>query len=149
MGDRSVGPGRGTGHLPGTIEETAEAVTSAGGRSVAVACDHRDDDQVWALRDRPAGEHAGLHLLVNNVWADYERLNAGAWEEWNGPFWTQPMELFDAMFTGGVRAHYVTATLCAPLLTAGPGSRRRTTKGPRQRAVPGESLDEQAADRRA
>lgn len=57
---------------------------------------------------------------MNNVWAGYERLNAGAWEEWNAPFWTQPMELFDAMFTGGVRAHYVTAALCAPLLTAAP-----------------------------
>jgi NAD(P)-dependent dehydrogenase (short-subunit alcohol dehydrogenase family) len=114
--------GHGTGHLPGTIEETAEAVTRAGGRGVAVPCDHRDDDQVWAVRDRLAGEHAGLQLLVNNVWAGYERLNAGAWEEWNAPFWTQPIELFDAMFTGGVRAHYVTAALCAPLLIASPGS---------------------------
>jgi dehydrogenase/reductase SDR family member 1 len=58
----------------------AEAVTRAGGR---------------------------LDLLVNNVWGGYERLNAGAWEEWNAPLWDQPLELFDAMFIAGVRAHYV------------------------------------------
>ena len=58
----------------------------------------------------------GLRLLVNNAWAGYERLNAGAWQEWNAPFWDQPIELWDAMFAGGVRAHYVTTALAAPLL---------------------------------
>jgi dehydrogenase/reductase SDR family member 1 len=34
---------------PGTIGETAEAVTRLGGRGIPVACDHRDDAQVEAL----------------------------------------------------------------------------------------------------
>jgi hypothetical protein len=52
----------------------------------------------------------------------YERLAAGAWEEWNSPLWVQPLVLFDAMFTGGVRTHYVALARCTPLLMATPGS---------------------------
>ncbi|MBO0812808.1 MAG: SDR family NAD(P)-dependent oxidoreductase [Microlunatus sp.] len=107
-----------TSHLPGTVHDTAAEVDHAGGHGVPVACDHRDDDQVRSLHDRLASESDRLDLLVNNVWAGYERLNAGAWEEWNAPFWEQPIELFDAMFLSGVRAHYVTATLFAPMLIA-------------------------------
>jgi NAD(P)-dependent dehydrogenase (short-subunit alcohol dehydrogenase family) len=101
---------------------TAEAVTAAGGRGIAVACDHRDDAAVTALAGRIAAEHGRLDLLVNNVWGGYERLNAGGWEEWNAPLWEQPLELFDAMFTAGVRAHYVALARCARLLIATAGS---------------------------
>jgi len=111
-----------TSHLPGTVERTAAAVTAAGGRGVAVACDHRDDDQVRALVARIEAGSGALHLLVNNVWAGYERLNAGNWEEWNAPFWEQPLSLWADMFDSGVRAHYVATALCAGLLRATPGS---------------------------
>jgi NAD(P)-dependent dehydrogenase (short-subunit alcohol dehydrogenase family) len=105
-----------TSHLPGTVEETAQAVNAAGGHGISVICDHRDDGQVKAVAARIEAESAALHLLVNNCWAGYERLNAGEWTEWNDPFWEQPTELWDAMFDGGVRAHYVTSAVCAPLL---------------------------------
>jgi NAD(P)-dependent dehydrogenase (short-subunit alcohol dehydrogenase family) len=118
---RSSRLGGTTSHLPGTVEQTAEAVTAAGGRGIAVVCDHRDDEQVRAVVKRIEAESGVLHLLVNNVWAGYERLNAGAWEEWNAPFWDQPLHLWDAMFDGGVRAHYVATALCANLLRATPG----------------------------
>lgn len=118
---RSSAAGR-TGHLPGTVEETAAAVTAAGGEGVPVVCDHRDDAAVTAVAERIRAERGRLDLLVNNAWAGYERLNAGEWQEWNAPLWQQPLELFDAMFTGGVRAHYVAVTVCAPLLIATPGS---------------------------
>src|SRR3954471_17767012 len=62
-----------TSHLPGTVEETAEAVTVAGGHGIGVVCDHRDDDQVSAVASRIAAESGALHLLVNNAWAGYER----------------------------------------------------------------------------
>jgi len=107
-----------TGHLPGTAELTAAAVTHLGGQGIAVICDHRDDDAVAAVADRISADHGRLDLLVNNAWGGYERLNAGAWEEWNAPLWQQPIELFDAMFAGGVRAHYVALAVCAPLLIA-------------------------------
>src|SRR5882724_417628 len=108
---RSSAGGR-TGHLPGTVEQTADAVP----------CDHRDDAAVRAVAARITADHGRLDLLVNNAWAGYERLNAGGWEEWNAPFWEQPLELFDAMFGGGVRAHYVAAAVSAPLLIATPRS---------------------------
>src|SRR4249919_242119 len=117
---RSSADGR-TGHLPGTVEQTAAAVTAAGGLGVAVPCDHRDDTAVRAAAARIAADHGRLDLLVNNAWAGYERLNAGGWEEWNAPFWEQPIELWDAMFDGGIRTHYVATALCAPLLRATPG----------------------------
>jgi dehydrogenase/reductase SDR family protein 1 len=111
-----------TSHLPGSVEETARAVTAAGGRGIGVVCDHRDDDRVRAVAGRIKAESGRLDLLVNNVWAGYERLNAGEWAEWTAPFWEQPLGLWDAMFGGGVRAHYVAAALCAPLLRRTPGS---------------------------
>ncbi len=114
---RSSGAER-TGHLPGTVEQTADAVTAAGGQGVAVRCDHRDDTAVKAVADRITADHGRLDLLVNNAWAGYERLNAGARDEWNAPLWQQPLELFDAMFGGGVRTHYVALAVCAPLLIA-------------------------------
>jgi dehydrogenase/reductase SDR family protein 1 len=119
---RSSRSGGSTSHLPGTVEDTAEAVTAAGGRGVPAVCDHRDDDQVRAVVARIGAESGTLHLLVNNAWAGYERLNAGGWEEWNAPFWDQPLELWDAMFDSGVRTHYVTTALCAHLLRAAPGA---------------------------
>jgi len=118
---RSSAAGR-TGHLPGTVEETAEAVTAGGGLGVPVPCDHRDDEAVRAAAGRIRSDHGRLDLLVNNAWGGYERLNAGGWEEWTAPFWEQPVELFDAMFGGGVRAHYVATSVCAPLLIATPSS---------------------------
>jgi len=118
---RSSGTGR-TGHLPGTVEQTAEAVTAAGGQGIAVPCDHRDDAAVRAVAARIEAAHGRLDLLVNNAWAGYERLNAGGWDEWNAPLWQQPLELFDAMFAGGVRTHYVALAVAAPLLIATPRS---------------------------
>src|SRR6201990_14419 len=114
---RSSANGR-SGHLPGTVEQTADAVTEAGGVGVAVPCDHRGGAAGTGVAARITADHGRLDLLVNNAWAGYERLNAGGWEEWNAPFWEQPVEMFDAMFGGGVRAHYVAAAGAAPLLIA-------------------------------
>jgi NAD(P)-dependent dehydrogenase (short-subunit alcohol dehydrogenase family) len=72
-----------TSHLPGTVESTAEAVTAAGGLGIGVACDHRDDGAVAGVARRIETDHGRLNLLVNNAWGGYERLNAGAFEEWN------------------------------------------------------------------
>jgi dehydrogenase/reductase SDR family protein 1 len=119
---RSSRAGDTTSHLPGTVEQTAEAVTAAGGHGVAAICDHRDDAQVRAVVGRIEAEAGALHLLVNNAWSGYERLNAGGWEEWVAPFWQQPLDLWDAMFDGGIRTHYVATALCARLLRAVPGS---------------------------
>jgi len=56
-------------------------------------------------------------LLANIAQGGHKRLNARPWVEWNAPLWQQLIELFDAMFIGGVRTHYVALARCAPLLT--------------------------------
>lgn len=53
--------------LGGTIHETAEAVSAAGGHGIAVAVDHREDTQVAALFDQIRSDSRRLDLLVNNA----------------------------------------------------------------------------------
>src|SRR5262245_42998255 len=50
---------------PETIDETAEMITAAGGRAVAVRVDHTVEDEVKALFARIEREHGRLHVLVN------------------------------------------------------------------------------------
>ena len=54
---------------PETIEETAELVTAAGGRGIAVQVDHLVPEQVEALVARIGQEQGRLHILVNDIWA--------------------------------------------------------------------------------
>jgi citronellol/citronellal dehydrogenase len=53
--------------LPGTIEETAHAVTQAGRRAWPVALDVRDEDAVIRLVDQLYKEWGRCDLLVNNA----------------------------------------------------------------------------------
>ena len=105
--------------IGGTVEETAAAVTAAGGRGVGVVCDHTDDEQVRALFDRVGAESGGLDLLVNNVWGGYASYHEDRHDDMRGPFWEQPLRVWDDMFTAGVRAHYTATVLAAPLLRPG------------------------------
>lgn len=101
--------------MPGTIDETAEEVTRRGGAGVAVRCDHTVDADVERLVRRVRDEHGRLDVLINNAWGGYE---AHDWRTFTAPFWEQPRQRWDAMFTAGVRAHLVMAQLAAPLLMA-------------------------------
>jgi NAD(P)-dependent dehydrogenase (short-subunit alcohol dehydrogenase family) len=86
---RSIRGERTTGGLPGTIDETAEQVAAQGGVSIAVRCDHTDDDQVAALFHRVATEQGRLNILVNNAWGGYEdygsdqTFDALLWYRWH------------------------------------------------------------------
>jgi len=60
--------------LSGTLEGTAEAVSEAGGKGVAVACDHAIDEQVRQLFARVEREQGHLDLLVNNAAFLHENL---------------------------------------------------------------------------
>src|SRR5258708_9793146 len=51
----------------GTIHETADLVTSSGGRGVAVAVDHEDDGAVAALFERVKAQHGRMDVLWNNT----------------------------------------------------------------------------------
>ncbi|MFT3785184.1 MAG: SDR family NAD(P)-dependent oxidoreductase [Tepidisphaeraceae bacterium] len=105
-----------TVRLPGTIGATADAVTAAGGRGIAVRCDHREDAQTREVIERLRSEQGRLDILVNNVWGGYEHYNNGT-EFWlERGFWTAPLGRWDTMFAAGVRAHYITSCLAMPLL---------------------------------
>lgn len=93
--------------LPGTIYETADAVTRAGGKSVAVRCDHADDAAVEALFAQVMAEEGRVDILVNNAAAVYDELNMP------GNFWEKPLKLVD-MIDVGLRSSYVASWLAAP-----------------------------------
>src|SRR6185503_16828838 len=99
--------------LPGTIHETATLVTRAGGRGIAVRCDHRDDDQVRAVFDRIQAEQGRLDLLVNNAWSGYQAKQSSKKSGFHTSFWKLPPTFWDTMFTVGVRSHYVTSGYAA------------------------------------
>lgn len=98
--------------VPGSIDETAEEVTRAGGRGIAVACDHTDEVQVEALFERVHREQGRLDLLVNNAWGGHESFDG----VFQAPFWERPMVHWDAMFDRGVRNHLLSSRLAAPML---------------------------------
>ena len=117
---RTVEEGTSAARLPGSVHTTAQEVTDLGGTGIAVACDAGDDDQLAALVARVSAEQGRLDVLVNSAWGGYERFTDGT--PFNaGPFWEQPLGLWDAMHRIGVRAHYVTTALAAPLLVQSGG----------------------------
>jgi NAD(P)-dependent dehydrogenase (short-subunit alcohol dehydrogenase family) len=68
---RSVRNKPATKNRPETIEETAEMVTSSGGKGVYVQVDHTDRDQVRSLFERVRQEQDGrLDILVNDMTGD-------------------------------------------------------------------------------
>jgi len=95
--------------LPGTIYETAEAVDAAGGRGIAVICDHADDAQTKALFDQVEAEQGRLDILVNNVAFIHDDMTGPQ------PFWERPLT-FAKMLDVGLRSQYVASFYAAPLL---------------------------------
>ena len=95
---------------PETIEETAELVTAAGGRGIAVRTDHIVEDEVERLFARVRADEGRLDVLVNDVWG------GDALTEWGKPFWelstAQGIELLER----AVHSHLVTSRHGVPLM---------------------------------
>jgi NAD(P)-dependent dehydrogenase (short-subunit alcohol dehydrogenase family) len=118
---RTTVEGTAASKLPGTVHQTAEQVTALGGTGIAAPMDAGDDSQIAGVVDRISDEQGRLDVLVNSVWGGYERFTDGS-DINPGPFWEQPLSLWDSMHRIGVRAHYVTSALAAPLMiNSGPG----------------------------
>lgn len=103
------------GSLPGTVEETADAVTQAGGKGIAMRCDHRDEKQIADLMSRIGKDHRRLDILVNNAWGGYEH-NAGD-GSFAQPFMALPTSYWADMFEGGLKPTFLTTKLALPLMT--------------------------------
>ena len=97
--------------LPGTVDATANAITEAGGKGIAVYCDHNDDQQVAALFEQVRGEQGRLDILVNNATSLHDALTE------KGPFWEKPLALTD-IWNVGMRSYYTASWYAAPLLLA-------------------------------
>ncbi len=98
--------------LPGTIDDTADEVTRAGGCGIAVRCDHTREDDVRSLFARVEREqHGRLDLLVNNAWGGHESFDG----VFDAPFWERPLTHWDSMMDRGVRNHLVASHVAAPL----------------------------------
>ena len=92
------------------VDDTAGQVTARGGRGIAARTDHTDDAQTEALFARVDREQDGrLDVVVANAWGGYE----GGVEDFTAPFWDQPLERWDAMFTAGLRAAFTTSRAAA------------------------------------
>lgn len=96
--------------LPGTVEDTADEVTSRGGTGVPHVVDHTDDEAVAAMFTAIGERHGGVDLVVANAF------NGNALPFAPAPFWELPMEHWHNMVDSGLRSHLVTARCAAPLL---------------------------------
>jgi len=109
--------GRSTGPGERTIDTTARLVSEAGGKGIAIQCDHGNDAEIAALFDRIGREVDHIDFLVNNV---YKIPDPPAW---GGGFWDHPIQVWDDQVGIGLRAHYVASWHAAKLLfAAGPGA---------------------------
>ncbi|RLQ21584.1 SDR family NAD(P)-dependent oxidoreductase [Seongchinamella sediminis] len=97
--------------LPGSLADTAEAVTQAGGKGIALYCDHSNDEEVKRAFEQVQREQGKLDILVNNATALNDALTR------KGPFWEKPLALTD-LWDVGMRSHYVATHIAAPLLLA-------------------------------
>jgi len=87
-------------------------------RIIPIRCDHTKDSEVEAVFRRIADEENRLDILVNNVWGGYESMIEKGEFTWTRPFWQQPFWRWDAMFTAGVRAHYIASAHAARMMVA-------------------------------
>jgi len=105
----------GDASLPGTIYETAEAVSAAGGEGIPVRVDHGKFDDIKALFDKVAEEQGRLDILVNNAFAVHEEMMTPA------PFWEKRLDQIN-MLDVGLYGTYAACYYAAPLLSQTPES---------------------------
>jgi dehydrogenase/reductase SDR family member 1 len=100
-------------------DQIAAKVSSFGGRGIAVACNHENDNEVKAVFKQIKKKEGRLDLLVNNAWGGYKRLrNRKQYPgyKWKDPFWKQPLGIWDDMHSVGVRSNYVASVLAAQIM---------------------------------
>lgn len=100
---------------PETIEDTADLVTAAGGRGIAVPVDHLDGSAVRDLVERIADEQGRLDVLVNDIWGG-EKLFA-----WDTPVWEHDLDNGLRLLRLAVETHAITSHHALPLLLRRPG----------------------------
>jgi NAD(P)-dependent dehydrogenase (short-subunit alcohol dehydrogenase family) len=100
---------------PETVEDTADLVTAAGGRGIAVPTDHLVPSEVEALVARIADEQGRLDVLANDIWGG-EKLF-----EWDTPVWEHDLNNGLRLLRLAVETHAITNHHALPLLLRRPG----------------------------
>ena len=93
--------------LTGTIHTAASAVDQAGGTSLAIACDIRDEASVRSAVEATVARFGGIDILVNNASAI----------SLTGTLDT-PMKRFDLMHEVNARGTFLCSQACLPHLKA-------------------------------
>jgi citronellol/citronellal dehydrogenase len=105
--------------LPGTIHTAAEQVEVAGGRSLAVVLDVRDEVQVAAAVEQAVARFGGIDVLVNNASAISLTGTADT-----------PARIFDRMMGVNTRGTFVCSQACLPHLRRSPNPHILTLSPP-------------------
>jgi citronellol/citronellal dehydrogenase len=91
--------------LGGTIYSAAEEIVSAGGKSLAVQCDIRNEEQIMDAVNKGVETFGGIDILVNNASA----ISLTPTEQ------TEPKR-YDLMHDVNVRGTFFTSKACIPYL---------------------------------
>lgn len=143
---RTVHEGESAALLSGTVGATAAAVTAAGGKGIAVVCDHNDDAQVQAVFERIKSEQGRLDLLVNNAWRGYEGWTTGKYAGSGADFWEKPLDYWGENLDG-LRWAYVASVFAAPLLLLHGGLMVNISNATPNPGDPAYSIAKSGADR--
>lgn len=99
---------------PETIEETAELVTAAGGKGIALRVDHTVPAEVEALIKQIDDEQGRLDILVNDIWGATKM-------EWQATVWESDLEYGLHTLRLAVDSHAISAHYALPLMIKNPG----------------------------
>jgi dehydrogenase/reductase SDR family protein 1 len=93
----------------GSIEETADHVTAAGGRGAPITCDFADESQIRRLFEQVVSNEGRVDILVNSAFA----IGAKHGRDLYRPFWELDTSVWDAMHTIGLRSNYLASAYAA------------------------------------
>lgn len=93
------------GKLEGTIHETAEEITAAGGFPLAVQCDVRDEENIQQAVKACAEKFGGIDVVINNASAIYLL-----------PTEHTSAKQYDLMMEINVRGSFLLTQACLPYL---------------------------------
>lgn len=95
--------------LPGTVADTAQACTDAGGKGIGVICDSADDAQVAQLFEQVMDEQGQVDILMNNAAYIHHQLIE------QKPFWEKELDAQNILDVG-LRSAYVASWHAAKIM---------------------------------
>lgn len=96
-----------------TVEATAEAVSAAGGRGIAVAADLSEQEAIDAVVKRVRSDEGRLDVLVCSAFTTPPALNNAGFRD---DFWKQGATMWDAVHGVGLRSVFLLCCAAAPLM---------------------------------